>query len=333
MSFEIVRLRSQEGHASADSHFAETVLEGLSRKEKCLPSWLIFDDRGSEIFKELTELESYHASVCEKEILLSHKEVISAIVAPGPFRLIDLGSGEGSKTRILIDQFLKNNLQFEYIPIDLSAGAVTDLVAGLREKYSATSLTVKGAVADYFQGLEEFAGSGGKRNFALFQGATIGNRDLAEVKTWLRRLANALNPGDYVMVAFDLMKPPKLLYRSYNDPQGIFEKFNLHVLDRINRQLGADFNIANYVQEAIYNWRTRSVESYIYSVKDQRVRVKALDREFFFKQGEGMRTEQSYKFTIEEIDGLAEESGFAVMERLFDARKYCVSPIWQVKPR
>ena len=132
------------------------------------------------------------------------------------------------------------------------------------------------------------------------------------------------------MIAFDLMKRPKLLYRSYNDPQGIFEKFNLHILDRINRELDANFIIENYVQEAVYNWRARSVESYIYSVKDQCVRVKALDREFFFKQGEGMRTEQSYKFTLEEIEGLAEGSGCKVIKHLFDANRYCVSSIWQV---
>lgn len=331
MSFEIVNLRTKEDSSQDHRHFAATVLEGLLKKEKRLPSWLIFDDRGSEIFKEIAELKNYHPAVCENEILHSHKETISNIVSREPFQFMELGSGDGSKAMILIEQFLQDHLQFDYIPIDISAGAIENLVASLRSKYSGTSLTVTGAVADYFQGLKKFAGGNQKRNFVLFQGATFGNRDMPGAKMLLRRLSQSLKAGDYVMIGFDLLKRPKLHYRAYNDPQGIFEKFNLHLLDRINRELGANFNIANFVQEGQYNWRTQSVESYVYSLKDQCVYIEALNREFRFKHGEGMQTEQSYKFTLAEIKELGEGSGLETVERLFDGNKYYVQLIWKVK--
>ncbi len=331
MSFKILNLRPQEVSSPEDHKFASTVLEGLSKKEKYLPSWLIFDDRGSEIFKEITELESYHPAVCELEILQSHKETISDIVSPEPFQLIELGSGVGCKTHILIEHFLKKQLQFDYIPIDISCGAIENLVGLVKSKYSDTAISVTGVVADYFQGLEKFCVNKQKRNFVLYLGITLGNQELSQAKIFLSQLSKALNAGDYLMIGFDLLKHPQKLYHAYNDPQGLFEKFNLHVLDRINRQLGANFNITNFVHQGYYNWRSRAVESYIYSTKEQTVQVEALDREFHFKYGEGMQTEHSYKFTLAEIEKLAEENGFEVREHLFDANKNFVDSIWKVK--
>ncbi len=331
MPFEFINFRSKEDSLSNDHQFAATVLEGLSKKEKRLPSWLIFDDRGSEIFKEITELENYHPAVCEKKILHAYKEAISNIVSPDFFQLIELGSGDGTKTLILIEQLLKNHLQFHYIPIDISSGAIKNLVSTLKAKYSETSLSVTGVIADYFQGLEEYTGENHKRSFVLFLGSTIGNQDFPGAKKFLRRLSRTLKTGDFVMIGFDLFKHPKLLYYGYNDPQGIFEKFNMHLLDRINKKLGANFDAANYVQEGHYNWRTHAVESYIYSTRDQIVQIEALNQEFHFKQGEGMQTEHSYKYTLAEIEELAEGNGFDIVEHLFDENKYYVNSIWKVK--
>ena len=217
---------------------------------------------------------------------------------------------------------MKNKTQFEYIPIDISLGAIENLVHLLRSKYSETILSVTGVVADYFQGLKKFIGNRSKRNFLLFLGSTIGNRDLTGAKIFFHQLSQVLRARDIIMVGFDLLKHPKILYQAYNDPQGVFEKFNMHLLERINQQLGADFNIANYFQEGSYNWRTRAVESYIYSTREQTVRIKDLNREFHFKEGEGIQTEHSYKYTLTEIEGLAEECGYEIMEHFFDDKKY-----------
>ncbi|MGV7222399.1 MAG: L-histidine N(alpha)-methyltransferase [Nitrospinales bacterium] len=331
MSLEIIKLRAEENSVQMHEEFSRTVLEGLSKKEKRLPSWLIFDDKGSDIFNEITQLKDYHPAYCEKEILNTYKDKISKILSSQHVQFIELGAGDGTKAMILIEQFLHDDLQFSYIPIDISSGAIENLVISLKKKYSDKNIPVIGLIADYFEGIEKFSGNKSKRNFVLFQGATFSNRDLPEAHTFLRQLSNSLNTGDYVMIGFDLLKHPKVHYRAYNDPQGVFEKFNLHLLDRINRTLGANFIIDNFVQEGIYNWRTRSVESYIYSTIEQSVYIKSLDREFSFYQGEGIQTEQSYKYTIPEIKNLAKDNDFIIEENLFDSSNYCVNSIWKVK--
>ena len=147
----------------------------------------------------------------------------------------------------------------------------------------------------------------------------------------MRELSDSLNEGDYVMIGFDLMKDPKLLYRAYNDPEGVFQKFNLNLLDCINQKLGADFVKGNYVQEGHYNQQSRAVESHIYSTEDQTVQVPALKKEFHFKAWEGMQTEHSYKYAMPEIEALAGNNGFEIVEHLFDSNQFFVDSIWKVK--
>jgi dimethylhistidine N-methyltransferase len=329
MSFNIKNLRSGTNASSDDSQFAQTVLEGLSTEQKRLPSWLIFDDRGSEIFKEITELKNYHPSVCEFEIFHAHKQTILDILSRESFQLIELGAGDGRKTLVLLEHFLTNGMKIHYAPIDISEGAIKHLVAGLESKFDGTSLTVNGLVADYFQGLDALAGD--RSNLVLFLGSTIGNRDYPGAERFLSGLWNSLNAGDYVMIGFDLMKNPKLLYMAYNDPKGVFEKFNLYLLDRINQKLGANFNKENYVQQGHYNRKSRAVESYIYSTRKQTVRIDALNRDFHFESWEGMQTEHSYKYTQAEIEQLARNNGFEIVEHLFDSKGYFVVAIWKVK--
>ena len=134
-----------------------------------------------------------------------------------------------------------------------------------------------------------------------------------------------------MMIGFDLMKNPKLLYHAYNDPEGVFQKFNLHLLDRINQELGANFVKSNFVQEGHYSEQSHAVESHVYSTQDQTVQIRALDKEFHFKAWEGMQTEHSYKYTIQEIEALARNNGFEIVEHLFDSKRYFVDSIWKVK--
>jgi L-histidine Nalpha-methyltransferase len=331
MPFDFKNLRPDNNSNSEFHEFAQAVIKGLSKERKKLPSWLIFDSRGSEIFKEITKLEDHHPSVCEFEIFNTHKQTIADILSEESIQLIDLGAGDGAKPRILLEQFLKNGMKAHYAPIDISEGAIKNLVATLEEKFSGTSIEVTGLAADYFQGLETLTHDRMKRNLVLFLGATIGNQDYPSAGKFLRRLWDFLNDGDYVMIGFDLMKNPKLLYRAYNDPEGVFQKFNLYMLDRINQELGANFAKSNFVQEAHYNARSHAVESHVYSIKEQTVQISELDKEFHFKAWEGMQTEQSYKFTMREIEELAHDNGFEIVEYLFDSRKFYVNPIWRVK--
>ncbi len=331
MSFELIDLRPNNNLPSNENTFATTVLEGLSKKQKQLPSWLIFDDQGSEIFSDIVKLENYHPAVCEKKIIHKNRDIIAGIVSPASLQMIELGAGDGTKTMSLIEHFITIERPLHYIPIDISPGVIKNLTTHLESEYQGSSLSVTGVIGDYFDGLEKFTIDKQKTNFILYLGLTLGNQKLSEANSFLKQVSSTLNEGDYMMTGFDLFTNPKAHYQAYNDPQGLFEKFNLYLLERINRELGANFILENFMQEGHYNWRTRSVESYVYSMKDQTVRIEALNKEFFFKQGEGLQTEQSYKFTLKEIEQLAEDNGFEIVKNMFDEKKYFVDSLWKVK--
>ena len=326
--FETKVLKYGQGSISTKDQLASTVGEGLSLKNKCLPSWLIFDNAGSEIFKKITELAGYLPAACEFEIIRNHKDDIAKLINSDTFNLIELGSGDGCKTRILIEHFLDQKLNFHYFPIDISNGAVTNLVRSLEDDHSDTALKVTGLTGDYFEGLKTITQDDSKQNLVLFLGVTLNNMDSDATQSFLKSLRESLGPKDYLLTGFDLMKNPKLLYSAYND--ALFEEFNLHLLDRLNEELGGDFNKEHFVQQGQYNPSTRAVESYLYSTRDQTVHIKALNKDFHFKAWEAMQTEQSFKYTLKEMESLAVKNGFEVVEHLFDSKKYFVDSVWKV---
>jgi L-histidine Nalpha-methyltransferase len=328
--FETKLLKTGPISFPQEDQFASAVDIGLSLENKCLPSWLIFDSAGSEIFKGITELTGYLPAACEFEIIRNHKNDIANLITNDTFNLIELGSGDGCKTRILIEYLLNEKFGFHYFPIDISSGAVTNLVRSLEVDEKNSLLKVTGLIGDYFDGLSSVIQEGSKQNLVLFLGVTLNNMDPDTARSFLKKLCGTLREKDYFLIGFDLMKNPKLLYSAYNDP--LFEKFNLHLLDRINQILGANFKKDHFLQQGQYNPETRAVESYLYSTIDQTVHIKTLNKDYHFKAWETLQTEQSFKFTIEEIESLAAENGFQVVEHLFDSRKYFVNSIWKVAP-
>ena len=306
--------------------FADAVLKGLSLKKKKLPSWLIFDTRGSEIFKQITELKNYHPSRCELEILNTHKATLSKIFSSSSSHLVELGSGDGDKTMILIEQLLSDGIELQYTPIDISKGAINNLINTLNKKFPSPKLNATGLVADYFEGLATISNEN-VRKVVLFLGVTLNNMDIPDAKTFLKKLRGTLQKDDYLLIGFDLMKNPKLLHQSYNDE--LFEKFNLHLLDRINDTLGANFDKKLFVQQGHYNPHTHAVESFLYSTCKQTIHIEALGRSFDFAEWETMQTEQSYKYSIEDIKSLALESGFNISDNFYDCKNYFVDSLWQ----
>jgi L-histidine Nalpha-methyltransferase len=306
--------------------FADVVLKGLSLKKKKLPSWLIYDTKGSEIFKQITELESYHPSRCELEIFHTHKTALSKIFCNSSNHLVELGSGDGDKTMILIEQLLADGVELQYTPIDISKGAISNLISMLNKKFPNSKLNTTGLVADYFEGIATISNKKA-RKMVLFLGVTLNNMDVPDAKAFLKKLRGTLQNEDYLLIGFDLMKSPKLLHQSYNDE--LFEKFNLHLLDRINDMLGANFDKKLFVQQGHYNPHTHAVESYLYSTCKQTIHIEALDKGFDFVEWETLQTEQSYKYSIEDIKSLALESGFKISENFFDSNNYFVDSLWQ----
>tara|TARA_Y100000590_G_scaffold228575_1_gene257893 strand:+ start:339 stop:1286 length:948 start_codon:yes stop_codon:yes gene_type:complete len=308
--------------------FEDAVLKGLSLKKKKLPSWLIFDSNGSEIFDQITKLESYHPSKCEKEIFNTHKSKFSKIFSSIPSHLVELGSGNGEKTIILIKQLLEDEVNVQYTPIDISEGAIKKLNNTINKKFGDSRLKVSGWVGDYFEGLNSISKNDKLRKMVLFLGVTLNNMDIPDAKSFLNKLNKSLGYGDLLLVGFDLMKDPKLLSQSYNDK--LFEKLNLHLLDRINERLAGNFKKELFVQQSHYNPHSKTVECFLYSTCDQTVHIKALNKTFNFFQWEAMQTEQSLKYSIQEVEKLAFESGFKVVENFYDSKKYFVDSLWQV---
>ena len=308
--------------------FEDAVLKGLSLNKKKLPSWLIFDSMGSEIFNQITQLENYHPSKCETEIFDTYKSKLSKIFSSTPSHLVELGSGDGKKTTVLIKQLLKDGVEVRYTPIDISEGAINNLTNTLNKKFSASSLKVTGWIGDYFEGLASISNNDKKRKMVLFLGVTLNNMDILDAKSFLNNLHRSLRQDDLLLIGFDLMKNPKLLNQSYNDQ--LFEEFNLHLLDRINECLGGNFDKNLFVQQSHYNPDSKTVECFLYSTCDQSVHIKALNKTFKFIEWEAIQTEQSLKYSIKDIEKLAFESGFQIKENFYDSKKYFVDSLWQV---
>ncbi|MGR3319298.1 MAG: L-histidine N(alpha)-methyltransferase [Candidatus Anammoxibacter sp.] len=307
------------------------VLEGLSQEPKSISSSFFYDQKGSEIFQQITELDEYYLTNCEFDILNNQKKSIADIFINEPFNFIELGSGDGKKTFVLLEEFTKQRLDFKYIPIDISKDAMESLFTKIRNNLNGNGLVVEGLVGDYFDGMKELIKHTKRRNFVLFLGSSIGNFNKAEAEKFLRQLWYTLNPGDYVLIGFDLKKDLNVLHKAYNDSKGVTSEFNLNLLTRLNNTLGADFDRSAFLHQGIYDVQLGAMESFLISTKEQTVKIDALDKEFSFKPWEGIHTEYSYKYTQSEIETLAADTGYDVANHLYDSKRYFIDSIWQVK--
>lgn len=312
--------------------FAHDVLAGLSRSPKSIPSMYFYDAEGSRLFQRITELEEYYLTRCECEILTTYASQIAASVFAGPFRLVEFGAGDGRKTEILLRQFLAAGVHFEYVPIDICQQSILDLTTSLHRRFD-SSLRVSGLVAEYFDGLAFIVEGNGKPTFVLFLGSNVGNLSHAESQQFFCRLRQSLHAGDCVLVGFDMKKDIRVLHRAYNDSAGLTGLFNLNLLDRINRELGGEFDRRRFAHYGPYDVRNARMESWLVSLEEQEVPIRALGREFSFQSGEGIHVEHSQKYDVPHIEALASAAGFGVRHHFFDARRWFVDSLWQASPR
>lgn len=308
------------------SQFAHDVLKGLSQQHKSIPCKYIYDERGSELFCKIMELPEYYLTDCEKNSLDVHKDVISDTIGRGHSNLIELGAGDGMKTKILIRHWLERNHDFQYCPIDISESAIVNLSQGLNREYP--SLKIKGLVTDYFQGLTWLSQQNNSQNIVLFLGSNIGNFPPREAMDFLKHLRKSINTGDYLLIGFDLKKDIDVMVKAYNDAQGITEQFIANVLSRINRELGGEFNIDCFRYVSSWDDLGGAMKSYLISTCDQKVHIKHLNTSFTFNHGEVIHTESSHKFTTDQCSVMAEEAGFEIVENYFDDRNYFVDSLW-----
>ena len=305
---------------------ASDVLMGLADRPRRLSSRCFYDDEGSRLFQQITGRAEYYPARCEAEILHSYKDcILDAVGHDTPFTIVDLGAGDGHKTNILLAQAIERALDVTFVPIDISEAAMDGLVKATAKHFPA--LPVSGVVAEYFDGMH-YLRSSERRNLVLFLGSNIGNFRSDRSRAFLRQMWDALSDNDLMLIGFDLKKDVGVLLEAYNDP--VTAEFNLNLLTRLNRELGADFNREGWQHFATYNVLSGAMESYLVSRRRQAVRVRDLRQSFDFDPFEPIHTEYSYKYLDSDIDHLAATTGFDVVGRWYDQKRYFADVLWRV---
>jgi dimethylhistidine N-methyltransferase len=300
----------------AASSFLHDVIAGLSAPCKAIPPKYFYDARGSQLFDAICELPEYYPTRTELAMLVGSGQDIAARVGPDTV-IVEYGSGSGRKTRILIDALRPR----AYVAIDISSEPLHASTAQLAEAFPEVRMFA--ICADYTQvlPLHQLAGAEGARRVVYFPGSTIGNFTTSEARAFLVNARVVAGTGGAMLVGVDLKKASSILHAAYNDAQGVTSAFNLNLLYRINRELGADFDVRSFEHQAHYDESAGRIEMHLVSLCDQQVRVQG--RIFNFAAGERIHTENSYKYSIEEFQALASEAGFLAAhywvdpERLF----------------
>lgn len=281
----------------------QEALSGLARPQKQLPPKLFYDRRGAELFMAICETRAYYPTRTENGILSERAGEIAEAVGPGA-ALIEFGAGEIEKVRRLLPRLRPST----YAALDISRDQLLRASSGLAFDYP--WLSVIAVVGDYQAPLEsELILPQHARRVVFFPGSTIGNFEPHEAARFLRRARALVGANGGALIGVDLQKPVEVLDLAYNDPQGYTAEFNLNVLTRLNRELGADFDVAAFEHNAFYNARENRIEMHLRSLREQCVRIGT--RAYSFVAGETIHTENSYKYTPTSFAALACEAGFA----------------------
>lgn len=315
-----------ETRLPADEFYMDVLL-GLRDSPKSLDSKYFYDAEGDRLFQDIMNTPEYYPTKCELEIFELQTSKIVEILTQNTtaFDLIELGAGNALKSSFLLDRLLKNDKHFTYYPIDISKNIIQTLQQELPRKFK--KLNIVGLHGEYFDMLKKANELSDRKKVILFLGSNIGNMSLEDSKKFCIHLRQHLSTGDLLLIGFDLKKNPKVILDAYNDPSGITREFNLNLLKRINRELGADFNVDQFDHYPTYNPETGACKSYLVSLRKQSVRF--ADSTVDFAENEIIDMEISQKFTVEQTYTLAESTGFKPVMHLFDQKKWFLDAVWQ----
>ncbi|HLK09196.1 MAG TPA: L-histidine N(alpha)-methyltransferase [Candidatus Angelobacter sp.] len=298
------------------SPIAEEVLSGLSARPRSLPPKLFYDAAGSHLFEQITETPEYYPTRTERAILTDNAgEIISQ--AGNNLTLVELGAGSASKTQVLIGALLRRQLRADFYPVDVSSSALQGALTTLNGHFP--RCRVSPIVADYTHKIPDLNALPG-RKLVLFIGSTIGNFEPDDAMAFLKSVRRSLQPGDALLIGFDLIKDADVLHAAYNDAAGVTAAFNKNMLVRINRELGGSFDLDAFEHVAFWNRRKSRIEMHLESTREQVVWVQDLGRSFHFEQGERIHTENSYKFNTGSMTRLLRRSGFRLEKSWTDAK-------------
>jgi dimethylhistidine N-methyltransferase len=317
--------------------FSNDVAMCLASKNKYLSPKYLYDKVGSQLFEQICIQPEYYLTRTEASILSKYASVISNLLGNN-IHIIELGSGSSSKTAILLSHFSSQKKRIYYFPIDISSTILAESAQRLKSQFPKASIV--GIASDYNMGIDRAAAEckiaekveKKKKNnnnddisytkLVLFLGSSIGNFELIEARSLLRSVRQRLNASDFLLVGFDLQKDESVLSAAYNDKAGITAKFNLNLLARINRELGGNFELEKFEHYAFYNHEQNRMEMHLISKIDQQLYIGALGKTFSLKKGESIHTENSYKYSVNQIAALAEDCGFAIEKNFTDKKRW-----------
>lgn len=313
---------------SINQLFYEEVVEGLSATPKRLQSKYFYDKKGDALFQKIMRCPEYYLTRCEEEILSLQSSCIADTVKNylNNFEVVGLGAGDGSKSAYLLKEFLDQKLTDTYFPVDISANIIQLLEENMPKEI--VGLNVKGFHGEYIEMLKQTNQYSKKHKLIFFLGSNIGNYYPDQALHFCSEIYNNLHAGDLVFIGFDLKKHPQIILEAYNDKQGFTKRFNLNLLERINRELCGNFNLENFDHYAMYDPVSGACKSFLVSLKDQQVKIDSDFSVNFFKD-EIIQMEVSQKYTVEVINDMAKKSGFKVLEKFYDSKKWFTDCLWQ----
>jgi L-histidine N-alpha-methyltransferase len=309
--FELVSL----AQTSDLSDFGDEVREGLVGQPKRLPCRYFYDERGSLLFEEICDLPEYYLTRTEHGILEQSADEIAALL-PAQTTMVELGSGSSTKTRLLIEAFLRRHGKLHYVPLDISPTILQSSALDLLERYEA--LKIMAIAAEYDDGLRHLPRAGDAPRLILFLGSTIGNFRPQEAREFLSNLRQTMGPNDRLLLGADLDKSPDVLCPAYDDAAGVTAAFNMNLLERINRELGGNFKLENFEHTARWNGDEHRVEMHLVSTCAQQIHIEALDLNVDFALGESIHTENSHKHSRSMLEDLCTQSGLRHAEQWTD---------------
>ena len=298
--------------------FAEEIALSLKHEPRAISPKYFYDNPGSKLFDRICKLPEYYPYNCESSIL---KKIAKNLTShfTNDVRLVELGSGSSTKTRLLINALLQSQENVEYFPIDIS----DILIHGAKELCSNyKNLKITGIIDTYENGLDFIEHYDDKPNLITFLGSSFGNFYEEDGNNFLKKIHDLMKSTDYFLIGLDMKKDNDILFRAYNDTKGLTAKFNLNVLERINKELDADFKISKFAHKAYYNETKGRIEMYLRSLSAQTVNIPKAGISIQLSENELIHTENSHKFTMSQIDSMFEDVGLGIVQIWFDTKKY-----------
>ena len=305
-----------------NNNFLNDVDKGLSSTPKYLLSKYFYDKKGDALFVDIMNMPEYYLTRAEFDIFKNQTQnIIEALQLNKNtfFELIELGAGDGTKTKELLKVLDTENYDFNYVPIDISQNALDQLKQSVNKELPNVKTTTK--QGDYFNVLASLKQSN-HRKIILFLGSNLGNLSDVQAEDFLYKLSDSLRPNDKVLLGLDIIKSRDIVLPAYNDSQGITKRFNLNLLDRINNELGADFDTNAFIHQPEYTEEEGIARSYIVSTTNQNVTVKSLNKTFHFMEGERVHTETSRKYNDTILNSYLKNTSLQVIDKLMDSNTY-----------